>query len=128
MDNTTMLYASLCPISLEGSSQQLQSMSEGILCRCKRLRWTLQVRKMRNREEMKNKHQITSLDLNYMLFGYALAGSLRLMLAHVLLNYDVQMANRGGLPANRVFGQDNTMLDPTAQSVVNPRARKEEGT
>ncbi|KAM6493875.1 hypothetical protein JOM56_010236, partial [Amanita muscaria] len=52
------------------------------------------------------------------------ATELKVMLAHILLNYDVQMANGGGRPANRVFEQDS-MPDPTAQVVFRKRVQSE---
>ncbi|KAM6493880.1 Cytochrome P450 [Amanita muscaria] len=85
--------------------------------------------KMRNGEGMENKHQVVSLDFNYILFGHGrhacpgrffAANELKVMLAHVLWNYDVQMANGGGRPANRVFGQ-NSMPNPTAQVMFRKR-------
>ncbi|KAM6491442.1 Cytochrome P450 [Amanita muscaria] len=89
--------------------------------------------RMRNGEGMGNKHQVISLDLNYILFGHGrhacpgrffAATELKVMLAHILLNYDVQMANGGGRPANRVFGQDS-MPDPTAQVMFRKRVQSE---
>ncbi|KIL61367.1 hypothetical protein M378DRAFT_82564 [Amanita muscaria Koide BX008] len=82
---------------------------------------------------MENKHQVISLDLNYILFGHGrhacpgrffAANELKVMLAHVLLNYDVQVASGGGRPANRVFGQ-KTMPDPTAQVMFRKRVKSE---
>jgi hypothetical protein len=42
------------------------------------------------------------------------------MLAHILLNYDVQMANGGGRPANLAFGLIS-MPDPAAQVMFRKR-------
>ncbi|KIL65013.1 hypothetical protein M378DRAFT_77528, partial [Amanita muscaria Koide BX008] len=87
--------------------------------------------KMRNGEGMENKHQVISLDLNCILFGHGrhacpgrffAANELKVMLAHVLLNYDVHMANGGGRPANCVFGPDS-MPDPTAQVMFRKRSK-----
>ncbi|KAM6493914.1 Cytochrome P450 [Amanita muscaria] len=89
--------------------------------------------KIRDGEGMENRHQVISLDLNYILFGHGrhacpgrffAANELKVMLAHVLLNYDVQMASGGGRPANRVFGQ-KTMPDPTAQVMFRKRVKSE---
>ncbi|KIL66539.1 hypothetical protein M378DRAFT_160521 [Amanita muscaria Koide BX008] len=85
--------------------------------------------KMRNGEGMENRHQIVSLDLNYMLFGHGrhacpgrffAANELKAMLAHILLNYDVQMANGGGRPANLAVGS-TTIPNPTAQVMFRKR-------
>ncbi|KIL61610.1 hypothetical protein M378DRAFT_166728 [Amanita muscaria Koide BX008] len=85
--------------------------------------------KMRNGEGMENKHQIVSLDLNYIVFGHGrhacpgrffAANELKAMLAHILLNYDVQMANGGGRPANWVVGT-STIPNPTAKVMFRKR-------
>ncbi|KIL61858.1 hypothetical protein M378DRAFT_166342, partial [Amanita muscaria Koide BX008] len=69
--------------------------------------------KIRDEEGMENKHQLISLDLTYVLFGggrhacpgrFFAANELKVMLAHVLMNYDVQMANGDGRPEKWVFG------------------------
>ncbi|KAF8324738.1 cytochrome P450 [Amanita rubescens] len=57
----------------------------------------------------KSKHSLVSLDLDYLLFGHGrhacpgrffAAIELKTMLAHIVMNYDVKMADGGGRPEN----------------------------
>jgi len=85
--------------------------------------------RMREQEGDDSKHMLVSLDFDYLLFGHGrhvcpgrfLAGSeLKTMLAHILLNYDVKMANGGGRPENVWYGR-NCLPDPTAQVLFRRR-------
>ena len=90
---------------------------------------------MRAKEgEAQSRHSLVSLNLDYVLFGhgryawYAIlswslakvdyhiccspgrffaANELKVMLAHILLNYDVKIANGGGRPENMWFGRSS---------------------
>ncbi|KAF8662735.1 hypothetical protein AX14_007030 [Amanita brunnescens Koide BX004] len=72
---------------------------------------------MRGKEgEPQSKHSLVSLDLDYLLFGHGrhacpgrffVANELKAMLAHILLNYDVKMANGGGRPEDMWFGRSS---------------------
>lgn len=106
---------------------------------------------MREQQGDDSKHMLVSLDFDYLLFGHGrhvwynnvvlhmrsrwltgyastspgrfLAGSeLKTMLAHILLNYDVKMANDGGRPENVWYGR-NCSPDPTAQVLFQRRSR-----
>ncbi|KAM6491441.1 Cytochrome P450 [Amanita muscaria] len=86
--------------------------------------------KMRDEEGMGHKHQFISLDVNYVLFGggrracpgrFFAAHELKVMLAHVLMNYDVQMANGGGRPEKLVLGTVS-LPDRKAQVMFRKRA------
>ncbi|KAM6503662.1 hypothetical protein JOM56_000605 [Amanita muscaria] len=59
------------------------------------------------------KHQFVSLSVDYVLFGHGrhacpgrffVANELKVMLSHVLLNYDIKMADERGRPKNWKFG------------------------
>ncbi|KAF8733251.1 hypothetical protein AX14_003987 [Amanita brunnescens Koide BX004] len=75
----------------------------------------LRFEKMRGEEgELQSKYSLVSLDLSYLLFGHGrhacpgrffAAGELKTILAYILLNYDVKMADGGGRPENTWFGQ-----------------------
>ncbi|KIL60305.1 hypothetical protein M378DRAFT_168332 [Amanita muscaria Koide BX008] len=69
------------------------------------------------------KHQFTSLGVDYVLFGngrhacpgrFFVANELKVMLAHVVMNYDVKMADGKGRPENWQFGIHRAP-DTTAQ-------------
>jgi len=87
--------------------------------------------RMREQEGEDLKHQFVTLDLEYMLFGHGnhvcpgrffAAMELKYMLAHVLLNYDVKMANGQGRPANWTFG---SLAMPNSKAEVMFRKRRE---
>ncbi|KAF8697278.1 hypothetical protein AX14_001385 [Amanita brunnescens Koide BX004] len=78
----------------------------------------LRFEKMRGEEdgELPSKHSLVSLDLDYLLFGHGrhacpgrffVANEIKAMLAHILLNYDIKMANGGGRPENIWFGRSS---------------------
>ncbi|KAF8330122.1 cytochrome P450 [Amanita rubescens] len=82
--------------------------------------------KMREKEGDSSKHSLVSLDLDYLLFGHGrhacpgrsfAANVVKTMLAHVVLNYDVKMADGGGRPENVWFGQFS-FPNPKAQLVT----------
>ncbi|KAF8639979.1 hypothetical protein AX17_001225 [Amanita inopinata Kibby_2008] len=84
---------------------------------------------MREQEGEGVKHQMVSLDLDYLLFGHgchACPGrffavtELKVMLAHILLNYDVKMADDGVRPATKWFGS-SAMPDPCAEVLFRKR-------
>lgn len=88
--------------------------------------------RMRKQEGENLKHQIVTLDLEYILFGHGrhacpgrffVATELKVMLAHVLLNYDVKMPNGRGRPANWEIG-NTSVPDPRAEVMF--RKRREE--
>ena len=54
---------------------------------------------------------------------FFVATELKLMFAHLLLNYDVKMANGQGRPANRVFGSSSR---PDVKAEVMFRQRRED--
>ncbi|KAF8687632.1 hypothetical protein AX14_003646 [Amanita brunnescens Koide BX004] len=67
------------------------------------------------KKEGNSKHKFASLEKDYPLFGHGrqscpgrflAAAELKIMLAHVLINYDIKMANGAGRPANIRIGQD----------------------
>ncbi|KIL60300.1 hypothetical protein M378DRAFT_168328 [Amanita muscaria Koide BX008] len=69
--------------------------------------------KMREKDSGDAKHQLTSLGIDYVLFGYGrhacpgrffVVNEVKVMLAHVLLNYDIKMADGRGLPESWQFG------------------------
>ncbi|KAG6831864.1 hypothetical protein H0H92_006981 [Tricholoma furcatifolium] len=77
-----------------------------------------------------NKHQMVSLSLDYVVFGigkqacpgrFFAVHELKVLLAHVLLNYDVAFANNGPRPANSMVAHQ-VMMDP--QAVVMFRKRQ----
>ncbi|KAM6495657.1 Cytochrome P450 [Amanita muscaria] len=85
--------------------------------------------KLREQEADNAKHQLVSLDSSYFAFGHGrhacpgrffVAYELKMMLAHVLLNYDVKMANGNGRPANWWFGY-NCLPDLSAQVLFRKR-------
>ncbi|KAF8697501.1 hypothetical protein AX14_001359 [Amanita brunnescens Koide BX004] len=75
----------------------------------------LRFEKMRGKEgEPKSKHSLVSLDLDYLLFSHGrhacpgrffAVNEIKAMLAHILLNYDVKLANDGGRPDNMWLGR-----------------------
>jgi len=84
---------------------------------------------MRKREGDQAKHQLVSLDSSYFAFGHGrhacpgrffVAYELKMMLAHVLLNYDVKMANGNGRPANWWVGY-NCLPDLSAEVLFRKR-------
>ncbi|KAF8330123.1 cytochrome P450 [Amanita rubescens] len=77
--------------------------------------------KMREKEVDSSKHLLVSLDLDYLLFGHGrhacpgrffAANEVKIMLAHVVLNYDFKMD--GGRPENVWIGRA-CLPDPKAQ-------------
>ncbi|KAF8621411.1 hypothetical protein AX15_007823 [Amanita polypyramis BW_CC] len=87
--------------------------------------------KMRKEEGENTKHKFVSLDLNYLLFGHGrqacvgrffAANELKTMLAHVLLNYDIKMADGRGRPSNLWIGGE-VMPDPTANVLFRKRVQ-----
>ncbi|KAM6492346.1 Cytochrome P450 [Amanita muscaria] len=85
--------------------------------------------KMRDKEGMGNKHQLISLDSSYVLFGgggracpgrFFATHLLKVMLVHILLNYDVQMANGRARTDERTFGKV-ALPDPKAQVMFRKR-------
>ncbi|KAM6489258.1 Cytochrome P450 [Amanita muscaria] len=69
--------------------------------------------KMRGNDNENLKHQFASLSVDYVLFGngrhacpgrFFVANELKVMLSHVLLNYDIKMADERGRPKNWQFG------------------------
>jgi len=74
----------------------------------------LRFEKMRGKEsESQSKHSLVSLNSDYILFGHGrhacpgrffAVNKLKAMLAHILLNYDVKMADGGGRPENVWIG------------------------
>ncbi|KIL65470.1 hypothetical protein M378DRAFT_24043 [Amanita muscaria Koide BX008] len=70
--------------------------------------------KMRRRNDSEHlKHQFVTLSVDYVLFGngrhacpgrFFVANEMKTMLSHVLLNYDIKMADGGGRPKNWRFG------------------------
>jgi len=69
--------------------------------------------KIREQEGESSKYLISSLDLDYVLFGHGrhacpgrffAATEVKAMLAHIVLNYDVKMTNGGGRPVNECYG------------------------
>ncbi|KIL65456.1 hypothetical protein M378DRAFT_162080 [Amanita muscaria Koide BX008] len=69
--------------------------------------------KMRGNDNENLKHQFVSLSVDYVLFGngrhacpgrFFVANELKIMLSHVLLNYDIKMADERGRPKNWQFG------------------------
>ncbi|KAF8347875.1 cytochrome P450 [Amanita rubescens] len=85
--------------------------------------------KMREQGDDNSKHLLVSLDLDFLLFGHGrhacpgrfLAGSeLKTMLAHILLNYDIKLANGNERPKNVWFGR-SCSPDPTAEVLFRKR-------
>ncbi|KAF8627694.1 hypothetical protein AX15_004292 [Amanita polypyramis BW_CC] len=85
--------------------------------------------RMRTQEGEENKHTFVSLDLDYLLFGqgrhacpgrFFAANEVKAILGHILLNYDVKMANGGGRPANLNFGR-SVLPDPKAEVLFRKR-------
>ncbi|KAF8736293.1 hypothetical protein AX14_000501 [Amanita brunnescens Koide BX004] len=85
--------------------------------------------KMRREGGENAKHKFASLALDYLVFGHGrqacpgrffAAAVLKTMLAYVLLNYDVKMANNGGRPGNIPIGSQ-MMPDPTAEVLFRKR-------
>ncbi|KIL60569.1 hypothetical protein M378DRAFT_167933, partial [Amanita muscaria Koide BX008] len=69
--------------------------------------------RLRAQEGEETKHQLLSLGVDYVLFGHGrhacpgqffVVNELKVMLAHVLLNYDIKMADGGGRPKDWQFG------------------------
>ncbi|KAM6503673.1 Cytochrome P450 [Amanita muscaria] len=69
--------------------------------------------KMRGNDNENLKHQFVSLSVDYVLFGHGrhacpgrffVANELKVMLSHVLLNYDIKMGDERGRPKNWKFG------------------------
>lgn len=70
--------------------------------------------KMRKQNGENSKHQFVSLSVDYILFGHGrhactgqffVATEMKVLLAHILLKYDVKMADRQGQPKNWQFGR-----------------------
>ncbi|KAF8657579.1 hypothetical protein AX14_007845 [Amanita brunnescens Koide BX004] len=70
--------------------------------------------KMSEKEEESSKYSLVSLDIDYILFGHGrhacpgrffVANELKTILAHILLNYDVKMANGDVRPESMWFGR-----------------------
>ncbi|KAF8321460.1 cytochrome P450 [Amanita rubescens] len=85
--------------------------------------------KMRKERGEDTKHKLASLDLDYLVFGngrqacpgrFFAAVELKTMLAHVLLNYDIKMANGAGRPANITIASE-MMPDPSAKVLFRKR-------
>ncbi|KAM6503705.1 Cytochrome P450 [Amanita muscaria] len=85
--------------------------------------------KLREQDGESMKHQITSLGVDYILFGngrhacpgrFFVANELKVMLAHVVMNYDVKMADGKGRPRNWQFGFRRAP-DTTAQILFRKR-------
>ncbi|KIL65509.1 hypothetical protein M378DRAFT_76984, partial [Amanita muscaria Koide BX008] len=85
--------------------------------------------KLRGQDGESMKHQITSLGVDYILFGngrhacpgrFFVANELKVMLAHVVMNYDVKMADGKGRPRNWQFGFRRAP-DTTAQILFRKR-------
>ncbi|KAF8335539.1 cytochrome P450 [Amanita rubescens] len=85
--------------------------------------------KMRKERGEDTKHKFASLDLDYLIFGHGrqacpgrffAAAELKAMLAHVLLNYDIKMANDAGRPTNIPIASE-MMPDPTAEVLFRKR-------
>jgi len=88
--------------------------------------------KMRKERGEDTKHKFASLDLDYLIFGHGrqacpgrffAAAELKTMIAHVLLNYDIKMANDAGRPAN-IHIASEMMPDPTAEILFRKRFRE----
>ncbi|KIL65474.1 hypothetical protein M378DRAFT_24046 [Amanita muscaria Koide BX008] len=69
--------------------------------------------KMRGNDNENLKHQFVSLSVDYVLFGHGrhacpgrffVANELKVMLSHILLNYDIKMGDERGRPKNWKFG------------------------
>ncbi|KIL65514.1 hypothetical protein M378DRAFT_162148 [Amanita muscaria Koide BX008] len=85
--------------------------------------------KLREQDGENMKHQLTSLGVDYVLFGngrracpgrFFVANELKLMLAHVVMNYDVKMADGKGRPGSWKFGIHRAP-DRTAQILFRKR-------
>jgi len=86
--------------------------------------------KMGDREGECVKHQLDTIDADYFLFGqgrhacpgrFFASNELKTMLAHVLLNYDVKMANGDERPRNLSIGLSN-LPNPSAEVMFRQRA------
>ncbi|KAM6503777.1 Cytochrome P450 [Amanita muscaria] len=69
--------------------------------------------RLRAQEGEETKHQLLSLGVDYVLFGHGrhacpgrffVINEIKVMLAHLLLNYDIKMADGGGRPKDWQFG------------------------
>ncbi|KAM6499133.1 Cytochrome P450 [Amanita muscaria] len=87
--------------------------------------------KLREQDGENNKYQVVSLSADYVLFGYGrhacpgrffATNQLKVMLAHILLNYDVKMPDGKGRPRNWVFG---THIAPDFRAKVLFRKRRD---
>lgn len=87
--------------------------------------------KLREQDGENNKYQVVSLSADYVLFGYGrhacpgrffATNQLKVMLAHILLNYDVKMPDGKGRPGNWVFG---THIAPDFRAKVLFRKRSD---
>jgi len=76
------------------------------------------------------KHQLENIDTNYVLFGqgrhacpgrFFASNEIKTMLAYVLLNYDVKMANGDERPRNLAFGLAH-IPNPSAEVMFRKRA------
>ncbi|KIL64963.1 hypothetical protein M378DRAFT_162532 [Amanita muscaria Koide BX008] len=85
--------------------------------------------RLREQDGENTKHQLTSIGVDYVLFGngrhacpgrFFVANELKVMLAHVVMNYDVKMADGKGRPGNWQFGIHRTP-DTTAQILFRKR-------
>ncbi|KIL60298.1 hypothetical protein M378DRAFT_26609 [Amanita muscaria Koide BX008] len=89
--------------------------------------------KMRGNDSKNVKHQFVSLSVDYVLFGHGrhacpgrffVANELKVMLSHVLLNYDIKMVDGRGRPKNWRFGQSGGP-NTTAKMLFRKRAKPE---